>query len=290
MSFSLHSSTENFGGGRRSSSSGSNSSSSWRVSVKSLIGRDVAEGLGEALVQEPLERRALDGDQIGQVEDLVEVRERITVPDGGGRQTRITPLWIEWGGSPWLGGADRPRTDSRQGAEQTTTATAQPRHARVEGQPTGMWAPEPRDQPLLPRSAPTPGPAPVGRKAPARLREPYARTAPRSRLSACCELDDGSPVFAELAEDGSRPARAQRSSSCVRGGRRGWPAPTAGGARQVAPRRCRGARGGRRAPRPSPARGGEERQEPLDVDARSPPARAAISPTRTAERYRLLSS
>ena len=38
MSFSLHSSTENFGGGRRSSSSGSNSSSSCRVSVKSLIG------------------------------------------------------------------------------------------------------------------------------------------------------------------------------------------------------------------------------------------------------------
>ena len=38
MSFSLHSSTENFGGGRRSSSSGSNSSSSCKVSVKSLIG------------------------------------------------------------------------------------------------------------------------------------------------------------------------------------------------------------------------------------------------------------
>ncbi len=38
MSFSLHSSTENFGSGRRSSSSGSNSSSSWSVSVKSLMG------------------------------------------------------------------------------------------------------------------------------------------------------------------------------------------------------------------------------------------------------------
>ncbi len=38
MSFSLHSSTVNLGGGRRSSSSGSNSSSSWRFSVKSLIG------------------------------------------------------------------------------------------------------------------------------------------------------------------------------------------------------------------------------------------------------------
>ncbi len=38
MSFSLHSSTENFGGGRRSGSNGSNSSSSWRFSEKSLIG------------------------------------------------------------------------------------------------------------------------------------------------------------------------------------------------------------------------------------------------------------
>src|SRR3954454_7034885 len=38
MSFSLHSSTVNFGGGRRSSSSGSNSNSSWRASEKSLIG------------------------------------------------------------------------------------------------------------------------------------------------------------------------------------------------------------------------------------------------------------
>src|SRR6476469_7823965 len=38
MSFSLHSSTVNFGGGRRSSSSGSDSSSSWRASEKSLIG------------------------------------------------------------------------------------------------------------------------------------------------------------------------------------------------------------------------------------------------------------
>src|SRR5437763_2390059 len=38
MSFSLHSSTENFGGGRRSSSAGSNSNSSCSVSVKSLIG------------------------------------------------------------------------------------------------------------------------------------------------------------------------------------------------------------------------------------------------------------
>jgi hypothetical protein len=38
MSFSLHSSTENFGGGRRSSSSGSNSSSRRSVPEKSSIG------------------------------------------------------------------------------------------------------------------------------------------------------------------------------------------------------------------------------------------------------------
>ena len=82
MSFSLHSSTENLGGGRRSSSSGSNSSSSWSVSVKSLIGTDVSEGLSETLMQEPLERFALDGDQIGQLECFVEVGERITFTDG----------------------------------------------------------------------------------------------------------------------------------------------------------------------------------------------------------------
>ena len=38
MSFSLHSSTENFGGGRRSSSSGSNSSSRRSVPLKSSMG------------------------------------------------------------------------------------------------------------------------------------------------------------------------------------------------------------------------------------------------------------
>src|SRR5699024_4949247 len=38
MSFSLHSSTVNFGGGRKSSSSGSNSSSSCSASEKSLMG------------------------------------------------------------------------------------------------------------------------------------------------------------------------------------------------------------------------------------------------------------
>ena len=68
MSFSLHSSTENFGGGRRSSSSGSNSSSSWRVSVKSLIGRDVAEGLREALLRNHSKLSRWIGDQVRQRE------------------------------------------------------------------------------------------------------------------------------------------------------------------------------------------------------------------------------
>ena len=42
---------------------------------------DVAEGLREALVQEPLERGALDRNQIRQVEGLGEVGERITLTD-----------------------------------------------------------------------------------------------------------------------------------------------------------------------------------------------------------------
>jgi hypothetical protein len=46
---------------------------------------DVAEGVGQALVEEPVERQALDGDEIWEVENLVEVREGIAVPSTGGR-------------------------------------------------------------------------------------------------------------------------------------------------------------------------------------------------------------
>jgi hypothetical protein len=46
---------------------------------------DVAERLGEALMQEPLERGALDGDQIRKLENLFEVREGVPIPDGKGR-------------------------------------------------------------------------------------------------------------------------------------------------------------------------------------------------------------
>jgi hypothetical protein len=71
MSFSLHSSTENLGGGLKSSSFGSNSNSSWSVSV--------------------IEAVTLDGDEIRQCQDLVEVGERVTVPDGGTSGQEPTP-------------------------------------------------------------------------------------------------------------------------------------------------------------------------------------------------------
>ena len=83
MSFSLHSSTVNLGGGRRSSSKGSNSSSRLQRLGEVPDRGDVPEGVGEPLLDEPLEGLPLDGDEVRQFENLVEVRERITVPDGG---------------------------------------------------------------------------------------------------------------------------------------------------------------------------------------------------------------
>ena len=83
MSFSLHSSTENLGGGRRSSSSGSNSSSSCSVSVKSLMGLMSLERFGQTPLEEPVEGVALDGDQIGQLKNVVEVGKGIPFPGGG---------------------------------------------------------------------------------------------------------------------------------------------------------------------------------------------------------------
>ena len=44
--------------------------------------RDVAERVREALIEEPLEGLSLDGDQVREGKRLVEVRERVTVPDG----------------------------------------------------------------------------------------------------------------------------------------------------------------------------------------------------------------
>ena len=82
MSFSLHSSTENFGGGRRSSSSGSNSSSSWRVSVKSLIGLMSRKVSARPSCRNHSNDVPLDRDQVGEGQGFVEVRERVAVPDG----------------------------------------------------------------------------------------------------------------------------------------------------------------------------------------------------------------
>ena len=47
--------------------------------------RDVAEGLGKALVEEPFEALALDRDQIGELERLGQVGERITLAGRGSR-------------------------------------------------------------------------------------------------------------------------------------------------------------------------------------------------------------
>ena len=129
MSFSLHSSTENFGGGRRSSSSGSNSSSSCSVSLKSLIGRDVAERLGQALVQEPLEALALDGDQIGQLERLDEVGERVALAEGRTGGQRLL-LGRRAEGVPGRGEA-RPQAEGRTG-RRTATGEDTPRGERTD--------------------------------------------------------------------------------------------------------------------------------------------------------------
>ena len=133
MSFSLHSSTENFGGGRRSSSSGSNSSSSWSVSVKSLIGLMSRKVSARPFLQEPVERVALDGDEIREFEDLVEVRERIPVPNGGaGRQGRL----LEHGVHAGVVAPGRDGTSSKTtGAQRGSTTEAMLEGGRGQQQP-----------------------------------------------------------------------------------------------------------------------------------------------------------
>ena len=81
MSFSLHSSTENFGGGPQVLVVGVELQLELQGLGEVLDRADVAEGLSETLVQEPLERFALDGDQVGQLECFVEVGERIAFTD-----------------------------------------------------------------------------------------------------------------------------------------------------------------------------------------------------------------
>ena len=118
MSFSLHSSTENFGGGRRSSSSGSNSSSSCSVSLKSLIGRMSRNVSARPWFRNHSKLLALDGDEIGQVERLREVGERVTLT---GRRARghadSSVCWCGWGGDGSRGAVERAsmfgRTDTK---------------------------------------------------------------------------------------------------------------------------------------------------------------------------------
>ena len=79
MSRSRHSSSECFGGSKTWSAS-----SSFSGPVKSSIGEMSREDLGDALVEEPLERLALDGDEVREGEDLAELAERKTFT---GRET-----------------------------------------------------------------------------------------------------------------------------------------------------------------------------------------------------------
>jgi hypothetical protein len=51
--------------------------------------RDVAEGLLEAFLEEPLEAVSLDRDQVRQLEGFVDVRERVAIADGRGRGQRV---------------------------------------------------------------------------------------------------------------------------------------------------------------------------------------------------------
>ena len=83
MSFALHSSIENLGGGRRSGSVGSNSSFRLQLAGEVLDRADVGEGLGETSVEEPLERIALDRDQVGQGQNLVKICKRETLRSAG---------------------------------------------------------------------------------------------------------------------------------------------------------------------------------------------------------------
>ena len=128
MSFSLHSSTVNLGGGRRSSSSGSNSSSSCSVSVKSLIGLMSRNVSARPSFEEPVERLALDRDQIRQLEDLVEVGERIAVPDSRARGQGLLLAW--WTGQSSRLTSEPGRARRRADVARQTGAARQPGRLR----------------------------------------------------------------------------------------------------------------------------------------------------------------
>ena len=89
-----------------------------------LDGADVAEGLRQPLLEEPLERLALDGDQIRQREGLGQVRERIALTGATSRQ----------GSSPAGGRAARTPAARKTGGRA--------RRGTAKGDPTGRTRPE----------------------------------------------------------------------------------------------------------------------------------------------------
>ena len=150
MSFSLHSSTVNFGGGRRSSSNGSNSNSRLSRLGEVLDRRDVAEGVGETFLDEPLERAALDRDEVRKFEDLVEVRERVTVADGGAGGQGATPRMHRGGrASPTSGRALSPELNSGENERQGTATGQDNRRGPRDGKAQ-------QNRPLRRRSVPRP--------------------------------------------------------------------------------------------------------------------------------------
>ena len=91
MSFSLHSSTVNLGGGRRSWSDAVELQLQAELAGEVLDGTDVAEGFGHPTVEEPFERVSLDGDQVREGQDLVEVGKGKAFPRGGTSGQNLTP-------------------------------------------------------------------------------------------------------------------------------------------------------------------------------------------------------
>ena len=113
-----------------------------------LDGRDVGEGLLQALVEKPLEGFTLDRDEVGKLERFLDVRERVPIPDASGQ--RITPQRVRWawrrvsrrhpdvmakpGTSLPCEGAPEPQLET-QGRDHRRTATSHARATRAQTQP-----------------------------------------------------------------------------------------------------------------------------------------------------------
>ena len=81
---------------------------------------DVAEGLGEAFLQEPLEALALDRDQVGELERLVQVGERVTLT-GYRAGSHGSPHGVGCGRSARTGRAEATPTNGVGGQHDTAT-------------------------------------------------------------------------------------------------------------------------------------------------------------------------